>query len=209
MRDGAYMLQWTVSIGAGNSLSPVRRQAITWTSTKILSIGTLMNKFQWNFNHNATIIFTKIVCKVAILSRLQLMCWYRNLSGITRPERFFVWTHLGPNARALPWGPRNFHTKKHYYAMTYPESIIDGPVTAASLPPQSRRGCCGVCGGGIVHGRYWCSNTSHFELDFKGVGLLGSIPGIDAAVVKLDTGRTVTPLILRNCHFYVIFNKRN
>ena len=63
----------SISIGSGNGLSPVRRQAITWTNAGFLSIGTLGTNLSeiWNtniFNHENA--FESIVCEmVAILFR--------------------------------------------------------------------------------------------------------------------------------------------
>ena len=56
-----------------------RGKAIIWINAGLLSVCTLRNKFQWNFNHNTKILFTKciwasehIVYKMAaILSRPQ------------------------------------------------------------------------------------------------------------------------------------------
>ena len=42
-----------VNIGSGNGLSPAWHQAITWTSSDILSIAP--NKLQWNFYQNIEI----------------------------------------------------------------------------------------------------------------------------------------------------------
>ena len=62
-----------VSVGSGNGLSPIRRQAITWTNTGLLS--TPGNKFQWNLNRHYSTCNEKIHLEMlsaimaAILSR--------------------------------------------------------------------------------------------------------------------------------------------
>ena len=63
------------SIDSGNGLSPVRRQAITWTNADLPSIGpseTIVNEI-WIRNSNISIhenAFEHVVCKlVTILSR--------------------------------------------------------------------------------------------------------------------------------------------
>ena len=64
-----------VSIGSDNGLSPIRRQAIIWTSAGLSSIGwTPRVRFQWNSKNRKLFIHENtsenIVCeKVAILSR--------------------------------------------------------------------------------------------------------------------------------------------
>ena len=45
-----------VIIGSGNDLSPMGRQAITWTNDDALSMGILGNILQWNLNQNAKIL---------------------------------------------------------------------------------------------------------------------------------------------------------
>ena len=44
-------MHWAIT-GSGNGLSPVRRQAITWTNTGLLSIGPMRTNFSeiWNLN---------------------------------------------------------------------------------------------------------------------------------------------------------------
>ena len=62
-----------VSFASGNGLSPVRCQAITWTSADLLSIGpTLGNKFKWNSNENRKLFihentFENVICKIAAI----------------------------------------------------------------------------------------------------------------------------------------------
>ena len=46
----AASVNWAI-IGSGNGLSPIRRQAITWTNAGLLSIGLLGT----NFNRNSII----------------------------------------------------------------------------------------------------------------------------------------------------------
>ena len=61
-----------VSIGSGNDLSPVLRQAITWTNVDILPE---LDKLQWNSNQNTKLFIDEnavenVVCEMAaILSR--------------------------------------------------------------------------------------------------------------------------------------------
>ena len=68
------VMHWD-SIGSGNDLSPIRRQAITWTNADLLSVGALGTIFSeiwieiltFSLNKNA---FESVVCEmVAILSR--------------------------------------------------------------------------------------------------------------------------------------------
>ena len=54
-----------VSIGSGNGLSPVRRQAITQTNADILSIGPLRNKLQRNSDRNTKFSFMKMHLKIS------------------------------------------------------------------------------------------------------------------------------------------------
>ena len=70
-------MNW-VSIGSDNSLSPVRRQAITWTNADLLTIGTLGTKFSeieikiqtFSFTSVHKNAFGNVVCETAtILSR--------------------------------------------------------------------------------------------------------------------------------------------
>ena len=60
-----------LGIGSVNSLSPIRRQAITWTNAVVNR--TLRNKCQWNLNRNTFFhknAFENVVCEMgAILSR--------------------------------------------------------------------------------------------------------------------------------------------
>ena len=64
-----------VSIGSGNGLSPVRRQAITWTNADLSSIRPLGRTFSENSNKNSDNFvkenaFYDVVCEMAaILSR--------------------------------------------------------------------------------------------------------------------------------------------
>ena len=64
-----------VSIGSDKDLSPIRRQAVIWTNAGLLSIWTIKNKLQWNFDQNTKLFIHEnasenIVCeKGAILSR--------------------------------------------------------------------------------------------------------------------------------------------
>ena len=58
------------NISLGNSLSPVRNQAITWASTDLLSIGHLAKKLQWNLNRNTKLFihekaFVNVGCQMA------------------------------------------------------------------------------------------------------------------------------------------------
>ena len=62
----------SVSIDSDNDMSPIRRQAIIWTNAGLLSIGTVMNKFQWNFNQNTKLFIDEnahenIVCEMAAI----------------------------------------------------------------------------------------------------------------------------------------------
>ena len=52
-----------VSIGSNNGLSPIRRQAITWTNAEMLLIGPYKNNLQWNFNQNSYIFIKKSIWK--------------------------------------------------------------------------------------------------------------------------------------------------
>ena len=54
------------SIGSGNGLSPVRRQAITWTRAGLLSIGLNGNEFQWNSNRNSVIFIQENAFEIVI-----------------------------------------------------------------------------------------------------------------------------------------------
>ena len=47
---GQLMPEILVNIGSGSGLSPVQRQAITWTYADILINWTLTNKLMWNLN---------------------------------------------------------------------------------------------------------------------------------------------------------------
>ena len=73
-----------VTVGSGNRLSPIRRQAINWTKAGLLWIGP-QDKFKWNFNRNSIISFTKMrldlsLCRmVAISSRGR---WAKTLNYI-------------------------------------------------------------------------------------------------------------------------------
>ena len=46
-----------MSIGSGNGLSPFRRQAITWTSAGLLSIGHMATNFSEILSNRNSIIF--------------------------------------------------------------------------------------------------------------------------------------------------------
>ena len=51
--SAASMRRWTVITGSDNGLSPVCRQAITWTNAGLLSIGLLETSLlKWNLNQN-------------------------------------------------------------------------------------------------------------------------------------------------------------
>ena len=59
-------------IGSDNGLSPGRRQAIIWTNTGLLSIGTLWNKLYWNLNQDTKVFiheneFQCVVCEMAAI----------------------------------------------------------------------------------------------------------------------------------------------
>ena len=54
-----------VSIASGNGLSPVRRQAITWTNHVILSIGPLRTNFSEILIENQTFSFKKMISKMS------------------------------------------------------------------------------------------------------------------------------------------------
>ena len=71
--SAAYMRQVnSVSIGSCNGLSPVRRQAITWSNADFVN-WTPGNKFKWNLNLNRIISIQEIafenVRMAATLSR--------------------------------------------------------------------------------------------------------------------------------------------
>ena len=59
-----------VSIVSGNGLSPVRRQAISWTNVDLLSIGS-SGKLQWNSNCSAKFFIHESVyenvCEMAVI----------------------------------------------------------------------------------------------------------------------------------------------
>ena len=61
-------------IGSDNGLSPGRRQAIIWTNVGILlTLRSLKNKLQWNFNRNYSIfiqenVFESVVCEMSSIS---------------------------------------------------------------------------------------------------------------------------------------------
>ena len=80
-------LKW-VNVGSGNGLSPVRRQAITWTNDYLLSIRPIGKKFSdFFFIEIQTFLLTKLhlimsSAKVAaILSRPQCVIIINVLSG--------------------------------------------------------------------------------------------------------------------------------
>ena len=52
-----------VNIGSGNGLSPVQRQAITWTSADFLSIEPLRKNFNENWIERQNFSFMKISIK--------------------------------------------------------------------------------------------------------------------------------------------------
>ena len=67
------MRQKIIIIGSYNGLSPGRRQAIIWINARILVIGSLGIKFQWNFNRSQYILiqenaFWNVACKMASIS---------------------------------------------------------------------------------------------------------------------------------------------
>ena len=64
-------VNWVI-IGSGNGVSPVRRQAITWTQCWLIVNWTPGKKFQWNLNQNSTIFFQEnsfedVVCRMAAI----------------------------------------------------------------------------------------------------------------------------------------------
>ena len=73
--SAAYMRQWTGSAFSDNGLSPVRRQAITWTITGLLPTGFLGTNFSENRFGILSFSFKKMHLKLsfakvaAILSR--------------------------------------------------------------------------------------------------------------------------------------------
>ena len=67
-----------VSIGSGNGLSPVRRQAITWTNAKLLSIGLLGTNFseiQSKFESSVISLITRIGFMVDIYLISTKLLW--------------------------------------------------------------------------------------------------------------------------------------
>ena len=84
-------LSWAI-IGSGNDMSPVRRQAIRWTTNAVIYIYILLlivpsgTNFKWNFNQNQNIfieeniLFSNAVYKMApVFSRSQYAkCRQRN-----------------------------------------------------------------------------------------------------------------------------------
>ena len=65
--SAAYIHQWIRgSIGSGNGLSPVRRQAVTWTNAGSLQIGLLGTKFQWKLNWNFIIFIQENALEIVI-----------------------------------------------------------------------------------------------------------------------------------------------
>ena len=58
-------------ITSGNGLSPVRRQAITWTNVDLLSIGPLGTSFSENWITILTFSLKKTGCKNAKIAVIQ------------------------------------------------------------------------------------------------------------------------------------------
>ena len=91
-----------VSIGSDNGLSPVRRQAITWTSAGLLSIGPLRINFSEIWNRNSCIFIQEnaidnVVCQIGghfvqgvdkaltAVTALTILLWYHD--GWRKPNK--------------------------------------------------------------------------------------------------------------------------
>ena len=97
--SAAYMRRWTgsASIGSGSRLSPVRRQAITWTKADVLSIGPLGTNFSEILVEIVAFSLTKMRLKMSFeMAAISLMGIWVNthLKCSTRITTIFL---MGPH----------------------------------------------------------------------------------------------------------------
>ena len=92
------------TIGSGNGLAPGRRQAITWTNARILSIGHLATP-QRNFNRNSSNSIKENAFQNIVWKMVVILTWPQCIKGLMALmcNILYIWSRYQWNIRYTLW----------------------------------------------------------------------------------------------------------
>ena len=88
-------------IGSDNGLSPGRRQAIIWTNARILLIGPVGNKLQWNLKRNLYIFIQEAVFQISS-KNWRPFCLGIDVIKVLKCAQWILKSYLGLT-RSISW----------------------------------------------------------------------------------------------------------